>query len=121
MDAVQNAPRILLIDDNDDARNVAMASLRDGGLDVVDAADGDEAIALLLAESIDLVVLDPLVAGHGGSSVWDWLASRAGPRLPVIVWSAADALTVGDATVVAKSASPPELLEAILVTLDVVQ
>lgn len=59
--------RVLVVDDNPVARNVAVVALASAGLDVAEAVDGDEALASLEADPPDAVVLDimmPKVSGH---------------------------------------------------------
>lgn len=67
---------ILVVDDELVVREVVAAHLRSRGFEVVSAADGRAAQALLGSRRIDLVVLDlemPLVDGH---QVLAWLNSE---------------------------------------------
>ncbi len=50
--------RLLLVDDEDDAREVGQAALRDLGADVVAAGSAREALALLQTDKFDLMVSD---------------------------------------------------------------
>jgi DNA-binding response OmpR family regulator len=58
--------RILAVDDDPDYRDVLADRLRKRGYDVVHAASGEEAIALLAVQSVDCILLDRSMAGIGG-------------------------------------------------------
>ncbi len=58
--------RVLVVDDDDDVRDLIVAALTDAGYDCAAAADGHQALVLARAEPFDLFVLDikmPLVSG----------------------------------------------------------
>jgi DNA-binding NarL/FixJ family response regulator len=62
----EQAPRVLIADDDPDVRAVLSAQLA-GGFDVVGAAaDTDEAIALALDARPDLAIVDVQMPGGGG-------------------------------------------------------
>jgi DNA-binding response OmpR family regulator len=70
--------RVLVVDDNPVARNVAVAALESAGLVVDEASDGQEALDCLEADPPDAVVLDimmPRLSGH------DVLAERRARHL----------------------------------------
>jgi two-component system alkaline phosphatase synthesis response regulator PhoP len=59
--------RILVVDDDDDVRQVAMLSLRRvGGHEVEGISSGTEAVATLTASSFDVVLLDMQMPGMDG-------------------------------------------------------
>jgi CheY-like chemotaxis protein len=63
-----NVPRkkVLVVEDNQDARVLMEASLETLGLEVIDAADGEEGFERTLEESPDLIITDismPRVTG----------------------------------------------------------
>jgi two-component system chemotaxis sensor kinase CheA len=68
---VASAPRvplILLVDDSQTTRQMTAALLQSGGYETLEAADGTEALSVLSARSVDLVVSDvqmPLLDGLG--------------------------------------------------------
>jgi DNA-binding NarL/FixJ family response regulator len=62
----QKAPTILLVDDEALVRHTLEASLRLNGYVVLHAGDGDEALDVLAAASVDLVVTDLAMPGREG-------------------------------------------------------
>ena len=71
--------RILLVEDNVDARDVLAALLRGHGFDVVEAHDGEEALAAAAKHRPDVVVMDLDLPGTSGLDVAR--AIRARPDL----------------------------------------
>lgn len=57
---------ILIVDDDPTVRLIATELLRDGDHTVVEAADGDEALRMVAAMPVDLVVLDMLMPNKDG-------------------------------------------------------
>lgn len=51
-------PRILIIEDNEDNRDLLSRRLRRHGFDVISAAEGQTGLAMVRTESPDLVLLD---------------------------------------------------------------
>ncbi len=81
-------PTVLVVEDHSEMRRFIVEALRDE-LRVVAASDGDEAIALALQESPDLVVTDLMMPRRGGEQLV--AAMRAEPKLaqvPVLILSA---------------------------------
>lgn len=66
---------ILVADDNDELRGLIGDALRDRGCRVVEAASGDEAIALA-GERLALVVADIVMPPEGGMELVDALRQR---------------------------------------------
>jgi CheY-like chemotaxis protein len=62
-----NAANILLVDDNDDLREITALFLRDSGFNVLEASSGSAALDVLNANpAIDLLIVDfamPLMSG----------------------------------------------------------
>jgi two-component system response regulator PilR (NtrC family) len=79
--------RVLIVDDEEVLRDVLDAVLRREGFDVLLAASGEEALAKLDDEEIDLVILDIMLPGISGI---DTLRSIrvSNPHLPVIIITA---------------------------------
>jgi len=111
-------PRILVVDDDADLRELVGEFLAAHGLDVTTAGNGVEMDAALAAAPVDLVVLDLMMPGEDGLSIVRRL--RAPGRPPVIMLSAmgedADriiGLEVGADDYLAKPCNPRELLARI--------
>ncbi len=58
--------KILVADDDPLVREVMTATLEDGGFDVIEAADGEEAWSLCVAYKPDLLILDVVMPRMGG-------------------------------------------------------
>ncbi len=71
--------RLLVVDDEDWNRSLLRAYLRPLPIQVVEASSGDEAIAALLKERPDAVLLDLAMPGTDGPAVLRW--ARARPEL----------------------------------------
>jgi CheY-like chemotaxis protein len=83
--------RVLVVDDDPDIRALANQALSQDGHIVIEAASGQEALALVDAQAPDLLVLDLLMPGQGGLEVLKILRSRpATAALPVVVLTAMD-------------------------------
>jgi signal transduction histidine kinase/ActR/RegA family two-component response regulator len=85
--AGESAPgvRILLVDDNDDVREVTAASLQSFGHSVVEAASGAAALALLDGgETFDLLIADYAMPGMNGRRLIEE-AWRRRPALPAFL------------------------------------
>ncbi len=87
-------PRVLIVEDDRELRQVLCYSLMDIGAECVEAVDGRKALEVLCqslapADQFDLVLLDILMPG--GVSGWDVLeAMRANPlwsNIPAVVLS----------------------------------
>lgn len=84
-------PRVVIADDDDAIRGLVEVAVRKAGAEVAAAVgDGVSAVAAVLAERPDLVVLDVSMPGMGGLEACQQI--RAEPRfadLPVVMLSAA--------------------------------
>lgn len=69
--------RVLVVDDEDKIREIISAYLRDEGFEVIDAADGEEALAKFDQSRPDLVVLDIMLPGMDGLDVLRELRRRS--------------------------------------------
>ena len=78
--------RALVVDDNATNRRLMTALLGAWGMEVVEAADGDEALATLGDGSVDVAVLDMLMPGPDGLDVAARLHERT-PDVPVVIAS----------------------------------
>jgi len=106
---------VLVVDDDHTVREVVVSYLRAGGHRVVEAADGESALAAMRTRPADLVVLDLMLPGIDGLEVCRRL--RAAGDVPVIMLSALGAetdrlvgLELGADDYVTKPFSPRELV-----------
>jgi two-component system invasion response regulator UvrY len=113
-------PRVLLVDDHAVVRRGVRAILDDHmpTLAIVEAANGNEALALLV-EKFDAVVLDLSMPGRDGFDLLTEIKHRH-PKLPVLIMSlhgeeqfALRALRSGAAGYLTKSAAPEQLVAAV--------
>ena len=82
------ARRVLLAEDDRFLRRAAEARLRRHGLEVLTAADGEEALRVARAEPLDLVLLDVVMPKLQGFDVLKALKQDdATAHIPVIVLS----------------------------------
>jgi two-component system, NarL family, capsular synthesis sensor histidine kinase RcsC len=77
-------PRVLVVEDTADVRDVLRDSLTQLGCDVVTVSDADEAVSRFRERMADLLVTDLSMPGVSGWGLITTLVARQ-PRLPVIV------------------------------------
>ena len=84
-------PRILVADDDDGLRHLLRLVLCREGFEVIEAADGTEALARAYDSSPSLVLLDVMMPGLDGFDVCRQLRSdQRTHRLPIVFVSAID-------------------------------
>ena len=117
--AARDTARVVIVDDDDEVRQLLLRTLPASGFEILEARDGHEALALLERETPDLLLLDWHMPNATGEDVLAELARR-GLSVPVIVLTADDdpkrreiAEAHGAAVFLAKPFSPIELLGAI--------
>jgi len=106
--------RVLVVDDDTTVREVVVSYLRAAGHDVVEAADGEQALSSQSDRRADLVVLDLMLPGISGLDVCKRL--RAASDVPIIMLTArgdepdrVNGLESGADDYVSKPFSPREL------------
>jgi len=75
---------VLIVDDERSIRLSLRTILGNFGFDIVEAARGEEALALVRTEQFDAVLLDINMPGIGGIEVCR-LMRKASPRLPIVM------------------------------------
>ena len=112
-------PRILIVDDEPNIRDLLTTSLRFSGFSVQAVGNGAAAISAVLAEEPDLIVLDVMLPDMNGFSVTKRLRS-AGYTAPILFLTAKDdtqdkitGLTVGGDDYVTKPFSLDEIVARI--------
>lgn len=82
-------PLVLIVDDNEKNRKLARDVLRAAGLRTVEAARGDEALALAAEHRPDVILLDLRLPDMHGTHVARGLrAGAATGRIPIVALSA---------------------------------
>jgi two-component system cell cycle response regulator DivK len=82
-------PLVLIVDDNEKNRKLARDVLRAAGLRTIEAATGDEAIALAAKRRPDVILLDLRLPDMDGTDVARGLRDGAETgRIPVVALSA---------------------------------
>jgi CheY-like chemotaxis protein len=80
--------RVLLVEDESLIRLIVAETLCDAGFDVVEAADGDEAVAILDGlEQFDLLMTDIQMPGKVDGNILASCAKSRQPGLPVVYTS----------------------------------
>jgi CheY-like chemotaxis protein len=111
--------RVLLVEDDEDNRELMAEVLASSGCDVVSVASGREGLARLSAEPVDVIVTDVGMPGMGGLEVAK-AAKAIAPRVPIIVvtgWADRDDIASArgkhvDAVLI-KPVDPDALAEAV--------
>jgi DNA-binding response OmpR family regulator len=80
--------RVLIADDDAVVRDVVRRYLEHDGLEVLVAADGNEALRILGTERIDVAVLDVMMPGPNGLSLCRTLRQGGDYTVPVILLTA---------------------------------
>ena len=83
--------QLLVVEDDDKTAGALDSGLRSEGFSVTLARTGEEGLAVLGAQSFDLVVLDWMLPGRDGIEVLQALRAR-GSKVPVLLLTARDAV-----------------------------
>ncbi|HVI74557.1 MAG TPA: response regulator [Anaeromyxobacteraceae bacterium] len=86
MTADRDVPRALVVDDEEDVREMVAIALRTEGYSVTAVRDGATAVRTVRTAPFDVVTLDFRMPGMGGLETLSELKKTA-PRLPVIIVS----------------------------------
>lgn len=112
------AGRVLVVDDDPGQRKLERVILEERDFDIVEAADGDEAISLAGELELDAILLDRYMPGKDGDEVCRMIREDLGDYLlPVIIISGDDSPTALTTTLnsfandfIRKPYSPDELV-----------
>jgi len=81
------SPRVLIVEDDLELREAIADTLELAGFDFLQAGDGDQALALLEQEAVDIVVTDVNMPGMDGHQLLARL-NQSFPGLPVVLMTA---------------------------------
>lgn len=87
----QDKRNVLVVDDNQDIRELVMHILDADGFHVFSAENGEGALAILRSNSVDLILLDVMMPGTSGLQVLEEIRTGSLKRLhevPVIMITA---------------------------------
>ena len=62
----QKQKKVLIVEDDNDARGIFIEVLKDGGLEVVGAVDGNDALSKMVEMKFDLILLDIIMPNKDG-------------------------------------------------------
>ncbi len=79
-----NKPKILVVDDEDDFRELVVKRLINSKMDAEDAKNGSMAMEILKQKDFDVVVLDVKMPDIGGIEVLRWIKANT-PGVEVIM------------------------------------
>lgn len=86
---IDNATRVLLVDDEAAIRRALRTTLQELGFETVEASRGEEALLLVRSQPFDVVLLDLNMPGIGGMKTLERLRA-AYPRLPILILTVRD-------------------------------
>ncbi|HEY9908998.1 MAG TPA: response regulator [Thermosynechococcaceae cyanobacterium] len=112
---------VLIVDDSLTVRQMLSDQLRRSGFDVVEASDGEEAIAKIKASSPDLVVTDIVMPRKNGYELCRWIKSDPSTKdIPVVLCTSKSeefdvywGMKQGADAYITKPYHPPDLLTAV--------
>ncbi len=84
-----NKPTILVVEDEEDLRNIVIYNLNREGYETVGVESGEEGLALAISQKPDLIILDLMLPGISGMDVCRKIKQNSDTqRLPIIIVSA---------------------------------
>jgi two-component system, OmpR family, response regulator len=108
---------ILLVEDEAITRNAFADALRMEGEEVIQAADGIQALSLLDKSHVDLVITDLVMPKLTGFDLVGQIRSKW-PQIPILIISAhisqdAERISDGNAEFMYKPINPPDLIATV--------
>jgi len=89
MEKTKNPPKILIVDDNQDSRELVVKILKSRGYQTAEAVDGEEALKKAEEERPDLILMDISIPKIDGYEVTKRLKSREEFRdVPIVALTA---------------------------------
>lgn len=116
----QTVKKILIIDDDQDFREIIAIYLNEAGYAVFSASNGEEAKEQLALTTPDLIILDMIMPVLDGMEFLQWLQQTEKPDIPVLALTGlykadleTQALELGANEVLGKPCLPDEIIERI--------
>ena len=117
------SPTLLIVDDHDMVREGLRYAFGGTEIEVVEAANGETALRLVLDEAVDIVLLDFAMPGLDGLEVLSRIKQQE-PDLPVLMHSCHDrvayvkrSIELGAAGYIIKSPDKNKVIEAVRIAL----
>ncbi len=112
--------KILLVDDDSDIRKLFAKRLETSGFDVIQAANGEDALAQVEAQRPALIILDVMLPKLNGYEVCARIKkARATRNIPIIMFTASEphrqieGMEAGANSYISKLCPPQELLDRV--------
>ena len=121
----QTRKKILIIDDDQDFREIITIYLNEAGYAVFSASNGEEAKEQLALVSPDMIILDMIMPVLDGMAFLHWLRQTGKQDIPVLALTGlykseieSEALEFGANEVLGKPCLPDEIIESIAMLLN---
>ncbi|MBI4226118.1 response regulator, partial [Candidatus Roizmanbacteria bacterium] len=76
---------VLLVEDDEEYREILSEILRDSNLGVVEAANGEEGLRALQKSSIDLILLDLIMVKMDGIKFYNRYKKLIKKKIPILI------------------------------------
>ncbi len=115
------AKRILIVDDSTSMRGMIRSALRAGSFEVIEAANGPEALTMLDRQEVDLIITDMNMPDMDGISLVKAIRQRPATKVtPVLVLTTESGVELkqagraaGATGWIVKPFSPPQLVQVV--------
>jgi twitching motility two-component system response regulator PilH len=112
---------VLIVDDSATVRHMVSDQLRRSGFEVIEAVDGEEAIARIQESRLDIVVTDIVMPRKNGYELCRWIKNDPKMKhIPVVMCTSKSeefdiywGMKQGADAYITKPYHPPDLIEAV--------
>lgn len=81
-------PRVLVVDDDEDTRDLVAAMVRSRGMSVVTAPDGPSGVEAAMSGPFDVIIVDVVMPGVDGIEVLHEIHAHVDSTVPVVTMTA---------------------------------